>query len=75
MIQSVRKPGAVGVIRGLVGGHGGALHEFNRRSLYRPATPTMAFRIAKLAGVGVDDVLAGRFPAPGTCPQCGHHEE
>jgi hypothetical protein len=36
--------------------------------------PTVAFRVARLAGVGVDDLLAGRFPAPGTCPHCGHCE-
>jgi hypothetical protein len=36
------------------------------------ATPLVAFRVAKLAKVAVDDVLAGRFPAPGTCPHCGH---
>lgn len=30
-----------------------------------------AFRVARFAGVAVDDVLAGRFPAPGACPYCG----
>lgn len=35
-------------------------------------SPTMAVRVAKLAGVGVDDVLMGRFPPTGTCPRCGH---
>ncbi len=39
----------------------------------KPVSPKMAFRVAKLAGVGVDDVLAGEFPAPGTCPMCGYH--
>ena len=38
------------------------------------ASASLAFRIARLAKVGVDDVLAGRFPAPGTCPHCGHCE-
>ena len=37
--------------------------------------PLVAFRVARLAKVGVDDVLTGRFPAPGTCPHCGHHKE
>lgn len=37
-------------------------------------TPEMAFRVARFAKVGVDDVLTGRFPAPGTCPHCGHVE-
>jgi hypothetical protein len=39
---------------------------------HRSATPTLAVRLAKLAGVGVDDVLSGKFPSPGTCPHCGH---
>jgi hypothetical protein len=38
-------------------------------------TPTVVFRIAKFARVGIDDVLTGRFPAPGTCPHCGHRTE
>jgi len=38
----------------------------------RTATPVLAFRVARLAKIGVDDVLAGRFPPPGTCPYCGH---
>jgi hypothetical protein len=38
----------------------------------RPVTPTLAFRIAKLAKVSVDDVLTGQFPPAGTCPHCGH---
>lgn len=32
----------------------------------------MAFLVARLAKVGVDDVLSGRFPAVGACPYCGH---
>jgi hypothetical protein len=40
----------------------------------RTVTASVAFRVARLAGVAVDDMLAGRFPAPGTCPHCGHHE-
>ena len=39
------------------------------------ASASLAVRIARFASVGVDDVLAGRFPAPGTCPHCGHHAE
>jgi len=38
----------------------------------KAVSPTLAFRIARLAKVGVDDVLTGKFPSPGTCPQCGH---
>ncbi len=38
----------------------------------RDVTPAMAFRVARLAKVPVDDVIAGRFPEPGTCPTCGY---
>jgi hypothetical protein len=38
-------------------------------------SPTMAFRLARLAGVGVDDILTGKYPPPGTCPYCGHRRE
>jgi len=41
----------------------------------RAVSPIVAFRIARLAKVPVDDVLTGRFPAPGTCPYCGHKPE
>ena len=41
----------------------------------RGVSPTIAFRVARFAKVSVDDVLAGRFPAPGTCPHCGHRAE
>lgn len=33
---------------------------------------SLASRSARLAGVTVDDLLAGKYPAPGTCPYCGH---
>ena len=36
---------------------------------------SMAVRVAKIAAVGVDEVLAGRWPAKGTCPHCGHVAE
>lgn len=35
------------------------------------ASASLAVRIAKLAQVGVDDVLTGRFPDPRACPHCG----
>ncbi len=41
----------------------------------RPVGPVVAFRVARFAKVTVDDVLTGRFPAPGTCPYCGHLKE
>ena len=45
---------------------------FTPHTLRAPASPTLAFRVAKLAGVGVDDVLTGKYPPPGVCPHCGH---
>ena len=42
---------------------------------HKPVTAKLAVRIAKFAKVGVDDVLTGRFPAPGACPHCGHQKE
>lgn len=33
---------------------------------------SMALRVARLAGIPVDDLLAGRFAPEGTCPRCGH---
>lgn len=35
-------------------------------------TPAMAFRVARLASVGVDDVLTGKYPPAGVCAHCGH---
>lgn len=36
------------------------------------ASAALVFRIARLAQVGVDDVLTGRYPAANACPHCGH---
>jgi hypothetical protein len=33
---------------------------------------SLTFRVARLAGVPIDDLLGGRFPPEGTCPYCGH---
>lgn len=38
----------------------------------RTITANMAFRLARLVGIGVDELLAGKYPRPGTCPRCGH---
>lgn len=35
----------------------------------------LAFRVARIASVPVDDVVTGKYPAPGTCPYCGHKPE
>lgn len=37
----------------------------------RTATASLAVRVARFAGVSVDDVLTGRFPPAGVCPHCG----
>jgi len=38
----------------------------------KPASPALAFAVARFAGCGVDVLLAGEFPPAGTCPHCGH---
>ena len=43
-----------------------------RTTAQRANSPMVAYRAARLAGVGVDDVLTGKFPPAGTCPMCGH---
>jgi hypothetical protein len=40
-----------------------------------PVSASIAVRTARLASVGVDDVLNGRYPLPGTCAHCGHRDE
>lgn len=37
-----------------------------------PVSASLAFRVARLADVPIDDLLAGRFLPPGACPHCGH---
>lgn len=39
---------------------------------HRAVSPRLVVRIARFARVGIDDLLAGQFPSPGTCPYCGH---
>ncbi len=36
-----------------------------------PVSASMMVRVARLAGVGMDDLLAGKYPVKGTCPHCG----
>lgn len=40
----------------------------------RTVTASMAFRIARLVGVSVDDLIHGKFPEAGTCPRCGYKD-
>ncbi len=44
-----------------------ALHA-HKKTLRRPASASAAVRVARLAGVGVDDVLTGKYPVPGVRP-------
>ena len=38
----------------------------------RAVSASTAVRVARFAGVTVDDVLTGKYPPAGTCPHCGH---
>lgn len=38
----------------------------------RNVSERLVIRLARFAKVSVDALLAGEFPAPGTCPYCGH---
>jgi len=38
----------------------------------RTVTPTMAFRVARLVKVSIDDLLTGKYPSPHACPRCGY---
>lgn len=38
----------------------------------KAVTPRMVFRVARSAGVAIDDLLAGKFPPAGKCAYCGH---
>lgn len=39
-----------------------------------PVSASLALRVARLAAASVDDVLAGKWPEPGTCPHCGQRK-
>jgi len=32
---------------------------------------SVTMRVARLVQVGIDDLLAGKYPVKGTCPHCG----
>ena len=40
-----------------------------------PVSARLVVRTARLAGVGIDALLAAEYPAPGTCAHCGHRTE
>ena len=48
---------------------------FSTKTLRCPPGPVLVFRLARLAGVSVDDVLAGKFPPPGVCAHCGQRAD
>ena len=37
----------------------------------RAVAAGIALRVARVAGVALEEILAGRSPAPGACPHCG----
>jgi hypothetical protein len=37
-----------------------------------PVSASMAFRVARLAAVSIDDVLTGKYPSVAVCRKCGH---
>ena len=48
---------------------------FSPRTIRAPASIAVAFRVARLASVPIDDVLSGKYPPAGTCAHCGHRAE
>lgn len=38
----------------------------------KATSAALAFRVARLAGVGVDELLSGKYPPINACPHCGH---
>jgi hypothetical protein len=38
-------------------------------------TPALALRVARLVDVGMDELLAGQWISPRTCPHCSHPPE
>lgn len=62
----------VGTWRLLAGALG--LHACSVRNIkkgLKGVSLNVAFRVSRLAQVPFDDVVKGRWPAPGMCPHCG----
>lgn len=38
----------------------------------RGVTPALALRVARISGVPMEELLAGQWLSPRTCPHCGH---
>lgn len=62
-----RRSGGWDALARAIRGNSATLKSMQRR----PPTAGVAIRLARFAAVPVDDLLTGRFPAPGTCPHCG----
>lgn len=43
-------------------------------ALRRNLTAGIALRVARAAGVPLEEILAGHYPAPGACPHCGRSD-
>ena len=41
----------------------------------RAVTPALALRVARVAGIGMDELLAGQWLSSRVCPHCGHQPE
>ena len=41
----------------------------------KAVTPALALRVARFAGIPVDELLAGQWLSPRVCPHCGHPPE
>jgi hypothetical protein len=48
---------------------------FDPTTLRLPPSASLTFRVARFAGVGVDDVLTGKYPPAGVCAHCGHRTD
>ncbi len=61
-----------GTARRLGEAMGVRVHVVKAATTRRPVVSAgRALRAARAAGVPLEDVLAGRWPKPGTCPHCG----
>jgi hypothetical protein len=38
----------------------------------KAVTPALTLRVARFAGVPMDELLAGQWLSPRVCPHCGH---
>jgi len=67
-VLRARVGGARQLAEALSANHATLLAALSRRG--KPSAG-LALRAARLAGVPLEDVLSGAWPAPGSCPHCG----